>query len=279
MALGLSPTMVTHPRLLIAGPPVWRSPTELQIGLAGPLILLRQVPPAMEDATLLLDGRHHITDVEAVLGRAWTTWLIDRLAAAGLIADGGADEPTRLRVDIRGRGLLAEAIGRRIGAAGHTMGRRDADVVVLASDAAGPDRVEAGELTAAGIPHLLVGATPGHATVGPFVLPGRTCCLRCVDIAKRGYDAAWPVIAFQLARARCVVDPLVASWVATTVALQLDTYARGGLPDLTSGSVDLAADTHTQAWTAWPVQPECPCSHQRSVETGSASGPRLAQAA
>ncbi|SFR74537.1 hypothetical protein SAMN05428970_1737 [Agromyces sp. CF514] len=49
------------------------------------------------------------------------------------------------------------------------------------------------------LPHLAVVSDDSGVRVGPLVEPGRGPCLRCLDLAARDADAAWPVIAAQLA--------------------------------------------------------------------------------
>jgi hypothetical protein len=74
---------------------------------------------------------------------------------------------------------------------------RPPDLVVLAPvtplDGALPR-----ELAERGVPHLLAAAFEGRGSVGPLVLPGRTCCLRCLDLTRRDNDPAWPSLIRQL---------------------------------------------------------------------------------
>ena len=70
------------------------------------------------------------------------------------------------------------------------------DLAVL-TQTAGP--AEAAELTRAGIAHLAVAGVEGVAVVGPLVRPGRSACLRCLDLARSERDPAWPLILAQLA--------------------------------------------------------------------------------
>ena len=47
-----------------------------------------------------------------------------------------------------------------------------------------PDRELVDAWTRHGTPYVLVRLTEGRAVVGPFVVPGRTACLRCVEDRK-----------------------------------------------------------------------------------------------
>jgi hypothetical protein len=40
--------------------------------------------------------------------------------------------------------------------------------------------------------------TGGAARVGPYVVPGRTPCLACLEAHRRDADPAWPAVAAQL---------------------------------------------------------------------------------
>ena len=48
------------------------------------------------------------------------------------------------------------------------------------------------------IPHLAVSADEAIGIVGPLVIPGRTACLRCLDLTRTDRDPAWPLILAQL---------------------------------------------------------------------------------
>ena len=42
------------------------------------------------------------------------------------------------------------------------------------------------------IPHLAASADEAIGIVGPLVIPGRTACLRCLDLTRTDRDPAWP---------------------------------------------------------------------------------------
>jgi bacteriocin biosynthesis cyclodehydratase domain-containing protein len=78
-------------------------------------------------------------------------------------------------------------------------GPRQQPDLVLITDATVADPVLSNSLAAAGTPHLLVHAAEGTGVVGPLVVPGRTSCLRCVDLHNTDTDPCWPALAAQLA--------------------------------------------------------------------------------
>src|SRR5258708_24971775 len=47
--------------------------------------------------------------------------------------------------------------------------------------------------------HLVASASEAIGVVGPLVIPGRTACLRCLDLFRTDRDPAWPLILAQLA--------------------------------------------------------------------------------
>jgi hypothetical protein len=74
-------------------------------------------------------------------------------------------------------------------------GPRHPDLVILADTY----RRELPEvLMRDGIPHLAAAASEAIGVVGPLVLPGRTACLRCLDLTRAERDPAWPLILAQL---------------------------------------------------------------------------------
>ncbi|GII66648.1 hypothetical protein Skr01_67330 [Sphaerisporangium krabiense] len=140
-------------------------------------------------------------------------------------------------------------------------GARRPDLVVLAP--VGPlDELLPRELVSLGIPHLLVTAGEGVGSVGPLVLPGRTSCLRCLDLARRDRDPAWPMIGaglggFPAGEIAC------ASVLSTLVAAQAAAYVMGSVdgaePDVTNSTVDVLPDWHWKK-RSWTPHPQCRCS-------------------
>ena len=118
-------------------------------------------------------------------------------------------------------------------------------------------------------PHLLLRLAEGHALVGPFVLPGETACLRCMDAHMTDVDPAWPLLVTQYASAVTrvredtmpePVDALLAALACAWVAREIVSHAEGGSPATTSTTVSLdprltALETH-----CWPRHPECGCT-------------------
>lgn len=86
---------------------------------------------------------------------------------------------------------------RALGSATTLVEARRPDVVVLTEVAdadlpwCDPDHGE--RWLRSGVPHLAATAA-GSGDVGPVVVPGRTGCLHCRDLARADADAAWPAL-------------------------------------------------------------------------------------
>jgi bacteriocin biosynthesis cyclodehydratase domain-containing protein len=123
----------------------------------------------------------------------------------------------------------------------------------------------AAELTRAGIAHLAVTGAEGVAVVGPLVRPGRSACLRCLDLARSERDPAWPLILAQLAQLAGPGDGSCDSVLAATVAAQATVQAlafldtgRAGTP-VSDGALELAVPDWQWRRRSWPPHPRCPC--------------------
>lgn len=120
----------------------------------------------------------------------------------------------------------------------------------------------------AGRPHLVVRMVEGQALVGPFVSPGRTACLRCVDAWLADDDPSWPLLVEQYARASAadrsdgIPEPVDAALAALAVAWavrDLATHAEGDVPTTWSSTVRVAADLGVIETRTWPAHPRCGC--------------------
>ncbi|MGV1036080.1 MAG: hypothetical protein ACOYD0_03495 [Candidatus Nanopelagicales bacterium] len=98
---------------------------------------------------------------------------------------------------------------------------------VLVLDRATADGIEVGfseRLTRAGVRHQVVGTGEVGARVGPLVLPGRTPCLRCEQLAERDWDPDWLAIGRHQAldgKADGLADPVLTWLVAAEAIRQL----------------------------------------------------------
>ena len=108
------------------------------------------------------------------------------------------------------------------------------------------------------VPHLALRTGEAIGVVGPLVRPGRSACLRCVDLRKADGRPAWPKVLAQATFARArpqACDTVLAAMTATLASAQALAYidraghgpgrgerdARGGPARLAVAAPDLAA--------------------------------------
>ena len=95
-------------------------------------------------------------------------------------------------------------------------------------------------------PHLLVAVRETTAAVGPFVVPGRTPCIRCLELSRGQRDPSWPAIAAQLVASARAYEPCdiglatVAASLAALHALAWVDSAGADLPPSAGGVLELA---------------------------------------
>ena len=144
---------------------------------------------------------------------------------------------------------------------------RSSDIGVLVG-VGEPRRERADSWVRDGTPHILVRLTEGHALVGPFVLPGKTACLRCIDAHHTDADSSWPLLIEQYARLTGLdradgipepVDTLLASVAVAWAARDLASYAEGRRPSCWSATIRFDAHLATVESRPWLRHPACGC--------------------
>lgn len=279
----------TNPRYRLRRPlaVAWRGDGVLQLGLDTPGLVLDGVPAGLDAAVTALHQARSIAELGYLVPgvpRPWLLWLVDQLGAAGLLLP---DREPLATLGVVGSGPLAEATTAMLAQAGlpevtriahhrpparpspgespllpavhwSQVGAGWPSLTVVATDTQEPDRALTDALLAAGRAHLVVRLEADRAIVGPLVLPGTTPCIRCQDLLRCRYDAAWPLLVAQLCRDRPTPDPVLLAWAATTAAVQARCHLTGGEPDVTGRTLELGGD-HTLRTRDWPVHPECGC--------------------
>lgn len=132
-----------------------------------------------------------------------------------------------------------------------------------------PDRGLVAGLVRLGIPHLVVRVVENRGIVGPFVLPGRTSCVRCSDLYRADRDPAYPrqlaqSLAEQAVTRAC--DVTLAGMVGNLAAMHALQYVGGGLPDSCGSTVEISAPSGEQNRRRWPAHPECGCHWDHLAE-------------
>jgi len=132
-----------------------------------------------------------------------------------------------------------------------------------------PDRALVDGWMRARTPHVLVRLTEGFATVGPFVDPGRTACLRCLDAHHTDADPSWPLLVAQYSaltrrdRADGIpepVDGLLARMVLAWAARDLTSYAERRRPSTWSATIRLDPQLGSVETRSWLRHPDCGCA-------------------
>ena len=196
------------------------------------------------------------------------------LVTAGIGCVDVVDDATAAAEDCGVGGLGLGDVGRRRGEAARDLLRAAApsaatgplpraDLVVLAPSR--PEHLdEARRSVPEDTPHLLAEVRETVGVVGPLVLPGRSACLRCVDLTRTDLDPAWPAVAAQLAspsRTRTACDGTLAVAVAVHAAFQVLALVDGtNDPATLDGTLELALPDYRWRRRRWPVHPACGCA-------------------
>ena len=199
-----------------------------------------------------------------------------RAASAAALARSGSSAVERLGSRARTRVAVTADDEWRAGcrelleAAGlPAAGPRTPPTVMLVVTATGePPRDALDAPMRAGLPHLLVTNVAGVVTVGPFVAPGLTACLRCVDAHGSDRDPGHGVVVEQhrpTPGEPC--DPLLMRLALAWAVRDLASYVEGDLPATWSATVrvDAALAPERQAWTR---HPRCGCSWGDGLAVG-----------
>lgn len=226
----------------------------LQVGLEHRRAVRLARTPAIEQALSALATGVPIAPEAAELTADLTAELVER----GLAVLGRPTAP--MSVAVAGEPpadplpLLAAA------GLAHTTDARGADLVLLASSGE-LDRELLAPVARAGQPHLPVRLVDGLAILGPFSVPGRSACLRCVDLHRAAEDSAHLLLVDRYVHAPPGSTDLVLGTLAMAWAVRdLATFAAGGCPSTWSRTVRIDPAVGEVAAQAWWRHPECGCT-------------------
>lgn len=172
------------------------------------------------------------------------------------------------------------------------------DLVVLAAECA-PERELAEQLSQQGIPHLLVTVSETLAVLGPFVEPGRSACVRCLDLHRADADPTWPLVLDRLGRgptpgvvsrdhrSRAGVRPargrpdtgveasddVLSTLVAAHAVLEITTFLRGQRPSSSDATVEFRLPSGMPRRRTWAAHPDCGCAWVRAAAGAAAARP------
>jgi hypothetical protein len=239
---------------------VRRDDDHLQVGIDPPWRLVVPDEP---------DVRRLLADLTAGRAAVPETPSGHRVLRALLAADMLVDSETRAEVS-RGRAAAAVSV--------EAAGQEAADAVRLLRAAGcqvvSPDEASVAVVIAEGEPrrdlvdahlrqghvHLPVAATPRGFVLGPFVVPGSTACLRCVDAHLGTHDPRRAVVVEQLAGlAAGPRDPALAAIATAWAVRDVLAYVDGDQPSTWSATVEVGPDLEPVR-RAWARHPHCGCS-------------------
>jgi bacteriocin biosynthesis cyclodehydratase domain-containing protein len=150
------------------------------------------------------------------------------------------------------------------------------DLAVLVHGSAA-DSTEAAALVTAGLPHLAVVVREHAVLVGPLVLPGRSPCLRCLDLQRADRDPAWPRVLAQLTAGRSGVPEETASALlaASLAALQVLGHLDGRRrPAALAATLEVELPDGLVSRRPWAPHPSCGCA-SIDVPADSPAEPRV----
>lgn len=230
----------------------------------------REAVEALIDAGALVDQA--VVKPPDVPESTWAAmWL---LAGPRGTADGVLASRRRTRVHVAGAGGVAKAVRSLLGQEklGLANEAADATVTVVASDQE-PSRELADDAMRSGLPFLCVGLRELVGLVGPFVVPGRTACLRCVDLSRSQLDPCWRTLVDATQAGQATVASCPPSLVAATAgyaAQEVALWASGALPACCDGVVEIPHGLGQVQTVGYQPHPQCGCGWRTGHETMSA---------
>ena len=262
-----------------------RSREQLQVGLLGRhRVLVPDTEPVRRTIDRLVRGE--VLDDDPPTRAVLDTLAPALVDGAGLVTPGASAGDIAAAALLDPRGYAARLEARRSAAVAIVGGLgRDLDprplltAAGIAPDGARPptvilvlalgevDRERLDPLVRGGVPHLVVRLVEGTAVVGPFVHPGRTACLRCIDAHRAIDDPGAGLLATRHALARedrrdGVAEPvdtalatLALAWAVRDLVTQVDR----GRPSTWSTTVELAPTLETITQAEWLRHPACGC--------------------
>jgi bacteriocin biosynthesis cyclodehydratase domain-containing protein len=242
---------------------VRRGRDQLQVGLyAGRRVLLPRTEAVERTLTVLLERRVPDDDPESA-------WVLERLDRHGCLAWDRPDEQATVAVAGDPEVFLPVVAELVEASPLHVVASvADADVVVVGS-VGETDRDVLDPFVRSRTSHVVVRLVDGGAVVGPFVVPGATACLRCIDAHRAVEDPHHVAVTTRYVRAtslpradgvRDVTDPALVALATAWAVRDVTAYTRGAEPSTWSRTTTLGAQPTELRQDAWLRHPDCGCS-------------------
>ncbi|MGH8878939.1 MAG: hypothetical protein ACRD0P_16640 [Stackebrandtia sp.] len=164
------------------------------------------------------------------------------------------------RVFVNGTGKLSHDVAALLRTAGFGRvwcadeGRRGSATLVVLVNSSQPPALAARGHARLGLPYLSVAILDGSVHVGPMVVPGRTPCLRCVDLHYRDHLPAGHT-GGETDILETTTAGLAAAWAATIVQQHLD----GETCAATAATIQIRPSLEFRR-RDWDFHPDCGCS-------------------
>ncbi len=270
------PDLPPRPRLRPGLHVVRRDAATLQIGVDPPA---RVLAPDTDGVRRLLAALRAAQPLEPLSTDAFAC-LIDLLAVdlvvdstgpSTLTAQFGSTAAERARsraavsIEVSGVDPLARQAADALIAAGVSAPRRTQPPTARLMLSEGePVRGPIDDLVREGAPHLLVTSRAGCVELGPFVSPGLTACLRCVDAHRAESDPRRRLVVEQISQAVAggapePRDSLVWSLALAWAVRDLVRFAEGDRPSTWSTSYEIGP-LHPPRGVEWMRHPHCGCA-------------------
>ncbi len=243
---------------------VRRGRDHLQIGLyAGRRVLLPRTEHVELTLAALLTGSplpvdpDHSSVLERLEGHGCVVWDPPQRPAASLVGVIG-------RLEVPGLPDLEELLGASGAAVTPFIDRAQ---VVLVLSAGELDRERLDPLIRRRTAHLVVRLVDGGAVIGPFVAPGVTACLRCVDAHLSVADPDHVAVTTRYVRATARsrpdglpdLDPALTSVAVAWAVRDVVAHLTGREPSTWSRTVQLGTAPTQPHARGWLRHPRCGC--------------------
>jgi bacteriocin biosynthesis cyclodehydratase domain-containing protein len=260
-----------------------RDAAHLQLGTDPPLAA---VLPDSRAVRLLLVELAHGSPLTTLT--AATAPVLDVLVTTGLVvaADDDAartDDRARCRVHVDAPDGVLAALLRLVGETGLRLTRSPAEAsVALVWSEGEPPRAQLDDWMRSGTPHLVVRETSGGPLLGPYVVPGATACLRCVDAHLGEHDPRRALVVEQVATTPPLrpvePDPALRALAVAWAVRDLTTAAEGEVPATWSATVALGVLPPTV--TTYRRHLHCGCAWSEDLvdQAAARANPALARA-
>jgi hypothetical protein len=233
---------------------VRRDDRHLQLGLDDPDRLVLPDQPGLLEALKALPRLPRDPALRRVL---------DLLTSDGWVVDDGAAQPADRPLSLRVDAPLVDPVARACRVAGVQIEVADSLGPRLVATVGEPRRTLSDDLMQGDVPHLWLAVFPASVRVGPFVEPGRSACLRCLDAHLGERDPRRATVLLQLdelsAGRATSYDAALAMVGAGLAVREITRYLDGDAPALRSATLAVGSDLEVTR-RDWLRHPHCGCA-------------------